>query len=254
MLSYLYILPLNYPIDFFSSVGYVPIKNEDMEERAFLSLSLGIGYQWAVDNCPGTKFVAKISDDNLMNLPAILDLLEQKGVMELHDVVFGFCEMRLEPFRSPGEKWYVSYEQYPFALYPAFCSGACFIMSMATVNEVLGEAANIAFSSNGDDVNIGMIIQLTGHRVCHIPNFAVDTRNLMDLITGPYPQEFSSRDICNALSTEGPVFSAHLHGVRPELIKFIWTHCKDFRQKLSKHLPLTCPRRKVPGQVSQLGK
>ena len=44
------------------------------------------------------------------------------------------------PDRTPSNKWYLSYEEYPFDYFPKYCPGALYIANLAAIELINNEA------------------------------------------------------------------------------------------------------------------
>ena len=188
--------------------------------------------QWALDNCLNAKFIGKVTDDTIMNIPGIFQLLDTKGESELQDNVFGACmSSGSQPVRQKGHKWFTDTQVYPFDQYPPFCSGAQFFMSIQTAREIMIEVGNIAFHTGLDDVAIGINIQLTGHCVCNVPGFR---------------HQFKIGYFKN-VSRNCPIFynfyGIHLHGETVPSIEEFWGHHSYFKVNRRILNSLRCKRR-----------
>ena len=188
--------------------------------------------QWALDNCLNAKFIGKVTDDTIMNIPGIFQLLDTKGESELQDNVFGACmSSGAQPVRQKGHKWFTDKRVYPFDQYPPFCSGAQFFMSIQTAREIMIEVGNIAFHTGLDDVALGLNIQLTGHCVCNVPGFR---------------HQFKIGYFKN-VSRNCPIFynfyGIHLHGETVQSIEEFWGHHSYFKVNSRRLNSLKCKRR-----------
>ena len=194
--------------------------------------------QWALDNCLNAKFIGKLSDDTIMNLHGIFRLLDTKGESELQDNVFGACWSigGGPPIRDKSHKWFTDTNLYPYALYPPFCSGSSYFMSIQTARELMTEVGNIAFPPRNDDITIGINAQLTGHCICNVPGFINPFE--MDVFEKGY-----AKKNCKNVSTFKNFFGIHLHGRTPPSMEQIWGCHSYFKVNRSMLDSLQCKRR-----------
>ena len=167
------------------------------------------GLQWSLKNCPNLKFIGKISDDVILNIPALMRLLDAKGESELQHVVFGGCKPYTRPIRNISDIFYIDTKTYPFDKYPPYCSGAFSFMSLQTAKDILRETENIGFPTPFDDVNVGINMVLSGHVTCNIPGFYTTMSKKAHM-----KHEYRRKSDCSRFQMS--FLGIHLHGSNVE--------------------------------------
>jgi hypothetical protein len=94
-----------------------------------------MGYKWVLDYCPWAKAVVKNDDDVFLNVFGLANFLSTKTGQNPDKI---YCwEMRGSvPRRKSSDKWYVSPEDYPFDVYPNYCTGASYVTSPRLMNKI----------------------------------------------------------------------------------------------------------------------
>ena len=198
-------------------------------------------YDWVLANCSEAKFVGKVSDDAFINIPELLRLLDTRGKDQLHDVLFGLCSTKgAVPFRSPRHRWYVSYKEYPFELFPSYCSGAGVFMSRDILGDVTEAVSHVAFPMRHDDVLLGAALRITGHCPCNIEGFFPrGSKMMMMKLRGKRPEPIT----CEYMGTVGYFIGLHFHSIKPEVMAKFWRHRSCLKGKQKDFSTLKCPRK-----------
>jgi len=137
------------------------INSEDVIQFSFLDTYRNnthktiMSYDWVVSNCSSSTFVMFVDDDFYVNIPNIL----QFGHNMLNDTtntMYGNKYCFAFPFRNESSKWYISDEEYPYALYPTYLSGGSILTHISVVRKL-----QIAFPFMKaifiDDVYVGLV-------------------------------------------------------------------------------------------------
>ena len=108
---------------------YDVIQADVTETYRNLTLKSQMGIDFAVNQCSNFDFVMKTDDDMYLNMDLI-----SKFVLDIKrkqkPVFAGKCFFGNGPHRNKGSKWYIDKAQYPDKLYPPFCVGALYMMTM----------------------------------------------------------------------------------------------------------------------------
>ncbi|XP_046583658.1 beta-1,3-galactosyltransferase 5-like [Haliotis rubra] len=83
--------------------------------------------QWSRQFCPLARYVMKVDDDVFLetdNLLSKLNLLDTESRF-----ILGYTDIADTPIRNSTNKWYVSFEQYPFTQFPRFVHGPAYVIS-----------------------------------------------------------------------------------------------------------------------------
>ena len=116
------------------------IQTDFDEKYENLILKSLIGLKWATEQCHHAKFIMKIDDDILVNIPLVLRLLRGGGKIAQYDkFVLGHCYKKSRVFRSTQKvigfsdkkrnSWVLSCDQFPLATFPDYVAGHGYIIS-----------------------------------------------------------------------------------------------------------------------------
>jgi hypothetical protein len=81
------------------------------------------------------KFVLKCDDDSFPRLPRLMQLLGQRDPDQ--PLYLGSISHGATPWRSPSDKWYMPYSDYPGSVYPPFAHGPGYILSRALLKVIM---------------------------------------------------------------------------------------------------------------------
>lgn len=114
-------------------------QNHDIVEMSFIDAyynntykTMG-GINWCVKYCSTAKFVMLVDDDMYVATDYLLDYLQ--GLPDSRTLFMG-RKWQDVPQRGIRQKWYMSYEEYPYDKYPPFLSAGAIIMSMDFVHRL----------------------------------------------------------------------------------------------------------------------
>ncbi|XP_033757915.1 uncharacterized protein LOC117340268 [Pecten maximus] len=82
---------------------------------------------WTVKHCNRSKFVVFVDDDMLVSTKTLYHYMRQRVAGQ---TFFGGRIITQYPQRRKKDKWYVSFKDYPYKLYPPMPSGGFLIMTM----------------------------------------------------------------------------------------------------------------------------
>ena len=136
-----------------------------------LTLKTVMGFKWASKYCPSAKYVMKVDDDVYVNIDNLLKSLEFYGKFLLTSIG-GLCLEMPFPYRNEGHKNHLSYEEYPYHVFPPYCSGTGYITSGAVAKDLSDVSSKINYL-NIEDVYVGACLSYLGYGWTQIPGFAV---------------------------------------------------------------------------------
>jgi hypothetical protein len=100
------------------------------------------------------KWAMKLDDDTFVNVP---NLLKVTASMDpTYNFYGGFLTKYQPPERDPKSKWFVPERLWMHHVYPPYCSGAGYLMSISTVTNIVRYIRNAAFNPN-EDVYMGIL-------------------------------------------------------------------------------------------------
>ncbi|XP_002057269.3 beta-1,3-galactosyltransferase 5 [Drosophila virilis] len=125
------------------------LQGNFMEDYRNLSYKHVMGLRWAAGECrQRAKFIIKLDDDiiyDVFHLRRYLESLElsQPALATSSTLLAGFVLDAKRPIRVQASKWYVTRQEYPHALYPAYLSGWMYITNVPTAARLVAEAARM---------------------------------------------------------------------------------------------------------------
>ncbi|XP_069492154.1 beta-1,3-galactosyltransferase 5 [Ambystoma mexicanum] len=120
-----------------------------------LTLKTVMGLEWVAHFCPQTNFVMKTDTDMFVNVFYLTELLGKKN--RTTKFFTGYQKLNETPIRNIFSKWYVSEEEYPEKLYPPFCSGTGYVLSVDLAHDIFTISGSIPFFKL-EDVFVGLCL------------------------------------------------------------------------------------------------
>lgn len=156
---------------------YKDIVQEDfIDSYSNNTLKTTMGFNWASRFCPLAKFNLFIDDDVFLNLENVRKYIRRKG--RQLGLMAGQLLRFSTPYRDHGTKWFVSWKDYPFDIYPPYLGGF-FILTSQDVTWYLSASIPYVKPIPIDDAYIGIVAAKLGItlRSCpglvrHMPGFA----------------------------------------------------------------------------------
>ncbi len=135
------------------------VQGDFMDAYTNMTLKSLLGLKYVMEDCPNAEVLLKSDDDMFINLPYLLDILQEK---EIHHSIVGPKNTGSKVMRTG--KWAVSREAFPFGHYPVYESGAAYVISIDLIRD-LYETAEYVPPFHVDDVYItgvlGRILNVT---------------------------------------------------------------------------------------------
>ncbi|NWT08396.1 B3GL1 acetylgalactosaminyltransferase, partial [Vireo altiloquus] len=140
------------------SILYGDIIHQDfMDTYDNLTLKTIMAFQWFSEFCSHARFFMKTDDDVFINTPNLVKFLLQLNSSE--NVFTGYPFIDNFAFRGSDEKRYISYEEYPFKLFPPYCSGLGYILDgklALRTYELMSHVKPLKF----EDVYVGICLNM----------------------------------------------------------------------------------------------
>ena len=91
--------------------------------------------KWVVKNCDRAKFVMKVDDDVVVNLFHWVDILQKEyGGVTPKGIILGYVYRNIKVKRVG--KWKEDKNTWPYDIYPTYCGGTAYTMSMDVVKSL----------------------------------------------------------------------------------------------------------------------
>ncbi|ALC48406.1 CG3038 [Drosophila busckii] len=125
------------------------LQGSFIEDYRNLSYKHVMGLRWAATECQQhAKFIIKLDDDiiyDVFHLRRYLETLEvsETALATSSALLAGFVLDAKPPIRLQANKWYVTRQEYPHALYPSYLSGWLYITNVPTAARLVAEAQRV---------------------------------------------------------------------------------------------------------------
>ncbi|XP_064420417.1 UDP-GalNAc:beta-1,3-N-acetylgalactosaminyltransferase 1-like isoform X2 [Latimeria chalumnae] len=148
------------------SSTYGDILQEDfLDTYNNLTLKTIMAFRWIAEFCPAAQYVMKTDTDVFINPRNLVDYLLDMNVSET--LFTGYPFMNNIPHRGFPmwyKKMYISYEEYPFSVYPPYCSGLGYVLSGKLALQIYQLTAHVQ-PIRFEDAYVGICLKLLGAQV-----------------------------------------------------------------------------------------
>ncbi|XP_078266994.1 UDP-GalNAc:beta-1,3-N-acetylgalactosaminyltransferase 1-like [Rhinoraja longicauda] len=155
------------------SIGEENVQYGDIISQNFiesynnLTLKTIMGFQWISEFCPKAEYVMKVDSDVFVNVKHLVHFLLKTNKTISSQFFTGFPFINTKPHRGSFAKAYISKTDYPFSVYPPYCSGLGYVLSgelSLKIYEMMGHVKPVRF----EDVFVGICLKILGVNL-HIP-------------------------------------------------------------------------------------
>ncbi|NXF02852.1 B3GL1 acetylgalactosaminyltransferase, partial [Smithornis capensis] len=140
------------------SILYGDIIQQDfMDTYNNLTLKTIMAFQWVTEFCPNVRFLMKTDVDVFINTPNLVKFLLRQN--SSGNLFTGYPLIHNYAYRGFNRKRYISYEEYPFQLYPPYCSGMGYILDgklALRIYELMSHVKPVKF----EDVYVGICLNI----------------------------------------------------------------------------------------------
>ncbi|NWI65911.1 B3GL1 acetylgalactosaminyltransferase, partial [Todus mexicanus] len=140
------------------SILYGDIVRQDfVDTYDNLTLKTIMAFRWAAEFCSTARFLMKTDDDVFVNTANLVKLLLKLNSSE--NVFTGYPLIDNFAYRGFYKKRYISYDEYPFRLYPPYCSGMGYVVDgklALRIYQLMGHIRPIKF----EDVYVGICLSI----------------------------------------------------------------------------------------------
>ncbi|XP_070609809.1 lactosylceramide 1,3-N-acetyl-beta-D-glucosaminyltransferase [Erythrolamprus reginae] len=138
------------------------IQQDFLDTFYNLTYKLLLQFSWANEFCPHAKFVMSADDDIFIHMPNLIAYLQNLAQKGAQDVWVGHVHHASLPVRDKKSKYYVSYEMYPWPIYPDYTAGAAYVLSRDVAAKVYRASQTLNSSFYIDDVFMGLCAKKVG--------------------------------------------------------------------------------------------
>ncbi|NXG15021.1 B3GL1 acetylgalactosaminyltransferase, partial [Grallaria varia] len=140
------------------SILYGDIIQQDFRDTYDnLTLKTIMGFRWVSEFCPNTTFFMKTDSDVFVNTPNLVRFLLRRNSSE--ELFTGYPLVDNFAYRGFAKTRSISSEEYPFRLYPPYCSGMGYVLHTKLalrIYELMSHVKPVKF----EDVYVGICLNL----------------------------------------------------------------------------------------------
>ncbi|NXD80602.1 B3GL1 acetylgalactosaminyltransferase, partial [Halcyon senegalensis] len=133
------------------------IRQDFIDTYDNLTLKTIMAFRWVAEFCSNARFLMKTDADVFINTANLVKHLLKLNSSE--NVFTGYPLIDNFAYRGFYKKRYISYDEYPFRLYPPYCSGMGYIVDTKLalrIYELMGHIKPIKF----EDVYVGICLNI----------------------------------------------------------------------------------------------
>ncbi|XP_054839639.1 UDP-GalNAc:beta-1,3-N-acetylgalactosaminyltransferase 1 [Eublepharis macularius] len=141
------------------------IRQDFLDTYDNLTLKTIMAFRWVAEFCSNTQYVMKTDSDVFINTGNLVKFLLKSNALE--NFITGYPLINNPTYRGLYKKRFISYDEYPFNVYPPYCSGFGYILNSrlaCRVYEMMNHVKPIKF----EDVYVGICLSILGVSV-YIP-------------------------------------------------------------------------------------
>ncbi|VDO51104.1 unnamed protein product [Schistosoma margrebowiei] len=149
------------------------LKHNDIVQFDFIEDYHNVTYKliatldFGINECSSPRFFTLIDDDFILHPSNLLRTLAEVTETQYLNYIAGDVLRISKPMRFPFNKWYISYSDYPYSLYPPFPTGGTIILSMP-VAKLLSVGLRYTKLLPFEDVVIGLVLYKLGISPVHL--------------------------------------------------------------------------------------
>ncbi len=143
------------------------IQGNFYEHYHNMTLKSLLGLKWVMTFCAHVKYVIKSDDDMFINFPALLDTISQHNMSR---AIMGPYNQGSKALRSG--KWKLSVSEYPFAIFPPYESGSCYVISSDLVRDLFETSEYVPHIFIDDVYITGILAKIVGAKHLYVRGFA----------------------------------------------------------------------------------
>ncbi|XP_071851851.1 beta-1,3-galactosyltransferase 5-like [Apostichopus japonicus] len=154
---------------------YHDVLQEDFVDSYYnLTLKTIMGIKWASIYCREALWVMKADDDVYINFQHLIGYLKLMSPTK-HRVIIGNKYTDKPPIRDPKNKWYVSKKVFPYAKYPPYVNGPCYVISGCLTPWLYRESLAVPYLPM-EDVFVGILASRLEITIVHNRLFFPDRK------------------------------------------------------------------------------
>ncbi len=156
----------NYKIKAENAIFKDIVQIDFVDSYQNLTLKTMIAMKWAATYCSNAKFVLKIDDDFVTNMPKLLSYLDRQN-LNLKNTLFGYTLFNYPIDRNENSKFYVSKEDYGENYNPNFCLGGAYVFTIDLASSFFQLSKSVRFFPF-EDVYLGFLMKQLNTSIVNI--------------------------------------------------------------------------------------
>ncbi|XP_069752889.1 UDP-GalNAc:beta-1,3-N-acetylgalactosaminyltransferase 1-like isoform X1 [Narcine bancroftii] len=143
------------------------ISQDFIESYNNLTLKTIMAFQWIAEFCPKAEYMMKVDSDVFVNVKNLVIFLLKINKNISSDFFTGYPFINTKPHRGFVTKAYISKTDYPFSMYPPYCSGLGYVLSgdlALKIYKLMSHVKPFRF----EDAYVGVCLKILGVNI-HIP-------------------------------------------------------------------------------------
>ncbi|XP_053379747.1 beta-1,3-galactosyltransferase 5-like [Mercenaria mercenaria] len=113
---------------------------EHIKNQTYKSI---MGLSWAKTFCDNAHFILSTNDDTMVDPFHLIDFLQKQQRIKTDNFLYCSTFFDNGPVRTPGDKSFVTMNEYPFEKYPPHCEDFSFIISNDVLSKLLGATKSV---------------------------------------------------------------------------------------------------------------
>lgn len=128
--------------------------------------------QWVSEYCPKAKFLFKVDDDMFINMPRLLDFVNEH--IEDTNSIFGKLAHGWPPVRNINVKYFISETRYSPEVYPDFVTGGSYLLPASLARSLYEASLKQQFLKLEDVFLTGFVADSLNIKRVHVPGITND--------------------------------------------------------------------------------
>ncbi|KAJ7325046.1 hypothetical protein JRQ81_018066 [Phrynocephalus forsythii] len=142
------------------SILYGDIIQQDfLDSYNNLTLKTIMAFRWVTEFCSSAQYVMKSDEDVFINMGNLVKFLLNTNASE--NFMSGYPLIENYPHRGFHKKTYISYDEYPFKVYPPYWSGLGYILDVRLARRVYEMMSHVK-PFKFEDVYVGICLGILG--------------------------------------------------------------------------------------------
>ncbi|XP_020647445.1 UDP-GalNAc:beta-1,3-N-acetylgalactosaminyltransferase 1 [Pogona vitticeps] len=142
------------------SILYGDIIQQDfLDTYRNLTLKTIMAFRWVTEFCSSAQYVMKTDDDVFINTGNLVKFLLNTNASE--NFMTGYPLIENYPYRGFYWKSYISYDEYPFKVYPPYWSGLGYVLDVRLARRVYKMMSHVK-PFKFEDVYVGICLGILG--------------------------------------------------------------------------------------------